>query len=175
MNRILAILALGLLAACQTTPPAPRPHGLSAEQVAVLEANGFRNEGSEWLLGLPDRLLFPVDGSDLDAAQRHRLQLLSRALTGIGLIGARIEGHTDSTGSAVYNRRLSLRRAEAVKQALSEGGMNAGKIATLGQGEDDPIESNDTAEGRQENRRVVVIVSADNSASPGSPAQPLRP
>jgi len=69
-----------------------------------------------------------------------------------------VEGHTDSSGAAEYNQRLSERRANAVKAYLVERGVDAGRISTVGLGESQPIGDNDTEEGRAQNRRVVLRV-----------------
>jgi OOP family OmpA-OmpF porin len=166
MLRLLSVIAplfavLLALAGCQSVPAGP---GLSAPQIAVLQSNGFIQVGDDWQLGLPDRLLFPTDQSGLAANQVDRLRGLARTLSGVGISGARVDGNTDSTGAATYNRQLSLRRANAVKQTLVEGGMDAAHLRTFGLGESNPIESNATAPGRQENRRVVIIVSAGDVA-----------
>lgn len=71
-----------------------------------------------------------------------------------------IEGHTDSQGSANLNQVLSQRRAEAVREALIQQGVDAGRLRAMGLGEDRPIADNSTAEGRGRNRRVEVIVEA---------------
>lgn len=73
----------------------------------------------------------------------------------------RIEGHTDSQGNAEFNKRLSELRAEAVQQSLINAGIDADRITLAGLGEDFPIASNDTAEGRAQNRRVDVILLDD--------------
>lgn len=70
----------------------------------------------------------------------------------------RIEGHTDSTGSAEANLRISEQRASAVRDALVERGIDADRITVKGMGEDFPIASNETEEGRRKNRRVDVIL-----------------
>ena len=70
----------------------------------------------------------------------------------------RIEGYTDSTGSAAANKRLSLQRAQAVRNALVAAGVRASRMTTAGMGEADPVASNATASGRALNRRVVVIL-----------------
>lgn len=70
----------------------------------------------------------------------------------------RIEGHTDSTGPAALNLRLSEARANAVKDALIERGIDADRLRAVGMGEDFPIATNQTEEGRASNRRVDVIV-----------------
>ena len=70
----------------------------------------------------------------------------------------RIEGHTDSTGATETNLRLSQQRADAVLTALVQLGVDAARITSVGMGEDFPIASNDTEEGRSRNRRVDVIL-----------------
>lgn len=70
----------------------------------------------------------------------------------------RIEGHTDSSGSAAVNRALSLRRAQSVRDALVANGVDASRIQVAGVGAAHPIAPNTTAEGRARNRRVVVIL-----------------
>jgi OmpA-OmpF porin, OOP family len=69
-----------------------------------------------------------------------------------------IEGHTDNIGTAEFNKELSQKRANAVKQYLVEKGINANRITAKGFGFDRPIASNDTEEGRQKNRRVEAAV-----------------
>ncbi len=69
----------------------------------------------------------------------------------------RIEGHTDSTGSAEYNKKLSQERADAVRNALIEKGIPADQLTAVGFGEEQPIGDNNTSKGRQANRRVDII------------------
>jgi len=69
-----------------------------------------------------------------------------------------IAGHTDSTGPEDYNQGLSERRAEAVEDYLTSNGVNASRLSSRGYGESRPVASNDTKEGRAENRRVEMIV-----------------
>lgn len=75
-----------------------------------------------------------------------------------------IEGHTDSVGTETYNQQLSEERANAVKAALMAKGIPAERVTTVGKGEDEPVATNDNAAGRQQNRRVEIIVS-----NPGTP------
>lgn len=74
-----------------------------------------------------------------------------------------IEGHTDSVGSDEYNQGLSERRAQSVQAALFERGVEASQISTVGKGETSPVASNDTAVGRQQNRRVELVFQEDRS------------
>ena len=73
-----------------------------------------------------------------------------------------VEGHTDSVGSAAYNRKLSEQRADSVRFALMNRGISNARIMVKGLGLEYPIASNATAEGRQTNRRVEVIISDDS-------------
>ncbi|MFP4658218.1 MAG: OmpA family protein [Desulfonatronovibrionaceae bacterium] len=71
---------------------------------------------------------------------------------------AMVEAYTDSTGSAEYNQKLSEKRASAVKKYLEEKGIDSGRISTVGMGESQPVEDNDTYTGRRQNRRAVINV-----------------
>ncbi|MEO9038402.1 MAG: OmpA family protein [Gallionella sp.] len=73
-----------------------------------------------------------------------------------------VEGHTDSTGSEIYNQKLSEKRANAVRTALLDLGINSDRIATRGYGEAFPVANNGTAVGRQLNRRIEIIISDEN-------------
>jgi outer membrane protein OmpA-like peptidoglycan-associated protein len=76
-----------------------------------------------------------------------------------------IEGYTDSTGTQAYNQDLSERRARSVSDYLTAHGVAAARISASGRGMNDPVSANDTATGRQQNRRVEVIVSNPAMAS----------
>jgi outer membrane protein OmpA-like peptidoglycan-associated protein len=77
-------------------------------------------------------------------------------------LSLKIEGHTDSQGSDEYNMTLSQQRAESVKQYLVQAGVKQEIITTQGLGETTPAADNSTADGRQKNRRVEIII--DDSA-----------
>jgi OOP family OmpA-OmpF porin len=68
-----------------------------------------------------------------------------------------VEGHTDSVGSAAHNQKLSERRAKAVRDFLVKEGIDASRITTRGYGKSRPVASNDTAEGRAQNRRAEIV------------------
>ncbi len=69
-----------------------------------------------------------------------------------------IEGHTDSVGSEETNQRLSKERAEAVRDYLISQGVSAEQLSAVGKGESEPIATNDTPEGRANNRRVELVI-----------------
>jgi hypothetical protein len=77
-------------------------------------------------------------------------------------IHVEIDGYTDSTGSLEFNDRLSQQRADSVRSYLSSQGVNSSAITTQGFGPSQPIASNDTASGRQQNRRVELVVSGSS-------------
>lgn len=115
---------------------------------------------------IPEAALFAFDSADLTdegktAIEEYRKELrpeIAEAYAGI------IIGHTDSTGSAEYNLGLSMRRAQAVSDYLVSTGVAEEKLREVGRGEEDPIASNDTAEGRAQNRRVEIIAIAEPRA-----------
>ena len=70
-----------------------------------------------------------------------------------------VEGYTDSVGSDAYNQKLSENRANAVHDFLIQNGVPAGNVTSVGYGKADPVASNDTADGRRQNRRVNMVIS----------------
>ncbi|MBB6191366.1 OOP family OmpA-OmpF porin [Sphingobium wenxiniae] len=153
------LLPMFALAACQTVQPQPQQAGFTPQQVAALQQQGFEPAGDDWQFGMADRLLFATDESTLIPDQQAAISRISRVLAAVGIRGARVEGHTDSTGSASYNEALSARRAQAVADALVNGGMARQAMRVIGMGSRVPVESNHLVSGRRENRRVVIIVS----------------
>jgi outer membrane protein OmpA-like peptidoglycan-associated protein len=76
-----------------------------------------------------------------------------------------IEGYTDSVGSEDYNQSLSERRADSVKSYLTAQGIGSTRLSASGKGESDPVAANDSASGRQQNRRVEVVISNPPAAA----------
>jgi outer membrane protein OmpA-like peptidoglycan-associated protein len=72
-----------------------------------------------------------------------------------------VEGHTDSVGGDAYNQQLSEQRGASVRDYLTQEGMAAGSVTAKGFGKSQPVASNDTAAGRQQNRRVELVISGD--------------
>lgn len=106
-------------------------------------------------------ILFEVDKSSLQTQAQENLQKLAVILNKYADTEVLIEGHTDNTGSEEYNMDLSLRRAQSVANFLASQQVNPGRFRTMAYGESQPIASNDTAEGRQQNRRVEIAIFAN--------------
>ncbi len=109
----------------------------------------------------PSGLLFDVDKSDLRPVSRANLERLAVTLNKYADTNILIEGHTDSTGTPSHNLALSRERSESVAFFLAEQQVAAARMVTHGYGESEPVATNDTAQGRQENRRVDVAIMAD--------------
>jgi outer membrane protein OmpA-like peptidoglycan-associated protein len=109
-------------------------------------------------------VLFTSGKSDLKAGASGNLDKLAAFLTRYPQRTVTIEGYTDSLGSEDYNLRLSEQRAESVRLYLAGNGVASGRLAASGKGESDPVADNDSAAGRQQNRRVQVHISDDSTA-----------
>jgi len=105
-------------------------------------------------------ILFPFNSTELYPAGRENLRKLAGILQRNPGSEVLIVGHTDNVGSDAYNLDLSRRRAQAAASYLISNGVAAGRIRTEGRGETEPISSNATEAGRQENRRVEVAIFA---------------
>ena len=103
-------------------------------------------------------MLFTSGKSDLNASATSSLEKLTAFLNRYPDRSAVIEGHTDSNGGDDYNLGLSQRRADSVKGYLTGHGIGSVRLAASGMGESRPLAGNDSATGRQQNRRVEVII-----------------
>lgn len=115
------------------------------------------------LTKLKSDLLFDVNSADLKPAAKSDLNEISAILKQYPEDRIMVVGYADSQGSDSYNQQLSDRRARSVKLALVAGGVPASTIEAMGQGESNPVASNDTAEGRSKNRRVEMTITPDPS------------
>jgi outer membrane protein OmpA-like peptidoglycan-associated protein len=159
-RRLFGLGCLVWLAACQTAPPAPEPDK-QALRIAALKNLGFVPQDTGWELSLGVKLLFEPDADAVSDAGRQALDQVAHTLTEVGIDRVRVEGHTDNVGTARYNRALSLRRADSVAQQLVKAGWPEDSIERVGHGYDKPVADNATADGRAQNRRVVVTVRVD--------------
>jgi len=110
------------------------------------------------VMTLQEGVLFEYDKADLKPGAMRSLEPLMTFLREHPDRTLVIEGHTDSTGTDSYNLELSQRRAEAVRNFLSSHGISADRILARGYGESYPVTTNTTEAGRQQNRRVEVII-----------------
>lgn len=102
---------------------------------------------------------FDHDKSNVKPVYAGELTKAANFLAQYPAMNAIIEGHTDSTGDDNYNQRLSQRRAEEVKKLLiNEHGVDRARLSAVGYGESRPVATNNTKEGRYQNRRVMVVI-----------------
>lgn len=119
---------------------------------------GIVNNGQNLTVTLPENILFATNSSTVSGAAQNSLFAVARSLNNNPNSTINVIGHTDNVGEAAFNFDLSQRRAQAVSSVLINAGVNPGRIRSLGRGEDAPVASNLTPEGRQQNRRVEIII-----------------
>jgi outer membrane protein OmpA-like peptidoglycan-associated protein len=118
-------------------------------------------------------VLFRSGSFELLPGARERLAKVSGIVLAYPSLHVAIEGHTDSVGTDDYNQQLSEHRAQAVRDYFVQQGINSSAVEARGYGKTEPIASNDSAEGRQQNRRVELILSGDaiGTDTDAAPAQ----
>jgi outer membrane protein OmpA-like peptidoglycan-associated protein len=128
--------------------------------------------GDDIVLKMPDNVTFDFNSAALKPEFRQTLEGVAQTLTAYPSTFVDVMGHTDSVGSAAVNQRLSEQRAQAVAGALTGLGVQSARLATRGFGYNVPIASNDTEEGRAQNRRVEIrlspVTEADVNAARGA-------
>ncbi len=107
-------------------------------------------------------ILFDFNSADLDRESRSTIQEMASVLNDYPNTEILVEGHTDDVGSDKYNMQLSRERANSVEEYLESLGVSSSRLVTKGYGEDQPIASNETVTGRQENRRVEFAIYASD-------------
>lgn len=162
------------------TSPNPRV------QQALTRFNARRNDAGAIVLTLPENVLFDFDRADLRPDARAALDEIAAVLAEYAPAPAEVVGHTDSRGEDAYNQTLSERRAEAVRVYLAANGVEAGRLSAAGRGETAPVAPNerpdgaDDPEGRQQNRRVEIVIQTPEGAQPatgtpgGQPSSTIR-
>ncbi len=116
------------------------------------------NTGRELIVTMPQDILFAVDSTYVRPDLRRDLLKLADSLQRYPDTTVDVIGHTDNTGPASYNQRLSAQRAQAVADILLDAGVDPARIRAIGRGEFEPVASNLTPEGRAQNRRVEIII-----------------
>ena len=108
-----------------------------------------------------DAVKFPVNKTELSQDAEDKLKDFAERLKSENKnVYLEIQGHTDSTGAKDYNAKLGEARAEAVRRFLNKQGIALNRMSTISYGQDEPVDSNKTKDGRAKNRRVVVVVLA---------------
>jgi outer membrane protein OmpA-like peptidoglycan-associated protein len=126
------------------------------QQLADLQA---KQTERGMVLTLGSNLLFDTGSDVLKPGAYDSISRVAAFLSEHNSVDVRVEGHTDSVGTDSYNDALSERRAGAVSHALISRGVDAARIHSVGRGKELPIASNETSEGRQQNRRVEIVFS----------------
>jgi len=125
-----------------------------------LEGTGVSvvRQGDNITLNMPSSITFALNSADLNAQFYNALDGVSLVLKEYDKTVIEVAGHTDSSGSDQYNQALSERRAQAVAGYLGSHGVKTQRLITIGAGESHPVASNDTEQGRSQNRRVELTI-----------------
>jgi outer membrane protein OmpA-like peptidoglycan-associated protein len=114
--------------------------------------------GDNITLNMPGNVTFAVDSSDINASFYPVLDSVALVLNEFDKTLVEVAGHTDSTGSESYNQSLSQKRSGSVAAYLTSRSVRSDRLISVGAGETRPIATNDTAAGRQQNRRVEITI-----------------
>lgn len=117
-----------------------------------------QNTGNSLIVTMPQDILFATDSAVLRGDLTRDIRAVANNLLDYPNSRIEIVGHTDNTGSAAYNQDLSQRRAVSVANILRDSGVPNARITAFGRGEDAPVASNLSPEGRAQNRRVEIII-----------------
>ena len=128
------------------------------KQLAESEAISVQRQGNNLALNFRSDLVFDSGSAVVKSASTTDLQQVAKVMNEYPQTRILVAGHTDSTASSESNQRLSERRANAVKNLLVNNRVSGDRVVAKGYGETQPIASNDTAAGRQQNRRVKITI-----------------
>ena len=120
-------------------------------------------EGEGIIVKFDSGILFDVDQAALKPAARSNIESLATSLKNNPQTNILIVGHTDATGTDAYNYKLSERRAAAVKSYAVSQGIASSRLTTEGRGETEPISDNTTDSGKAQNRRVEIVIVANEA------------
>ncbi|MBD1397352.1 OmpA family protein [Pontibacter sp. JH31] len=139
--------------------PTMRDEKVKDEDVEVRGTTGYT------IYSMDEKILFDVDKATLRAGSENRLRSIAESINSLSTRGPiRIYGHTDSTASAAYNKQLAEERANAVKNWLqSNTAIDGSRMSVVAVGQARPVASNETPEGRQRNRRVVIVAATSTA------------
>lgn len=116
------------------------------------------NTGDRLIVTLPQDILFASDSATLSGGLQSDLNAVANNLQSYPDSTVQVVGHTDSSGEAGYNQALSVDRANSVVNVLADAGVPRTRLQGIGRGEDQPVASNLTDEGKAQNRRVEIVI-----------------
>jgi outer membrane protein OmpA-like peptidoglycan-associated protein len=132
------------------------PNGIERRLVSFIDDKGRRVDKETWFTF--DRLAFETGSANLAPASAPQIRNIAEILRCYPTVNVKIGGYTDNTGDQAANKRLSQARAETARQAIVRQGIEPTRIEAEGYGQEHPIASNETDDGRQRNRRIDVLV-----------------
>lgn len=158
-NAFLGLCGLVALSGCAGSPIADFMGRQEAALKNALIGSGISvgRQGDDILMQMPD-VTFDTGRATIKADYRSVLDDMALILNEYGDTSIRVIGHADSTGTAAVNQRLSEARARAVAEYLQRKDVDAARLSTSGEGATRPVASNDTVEGRAQNRRVEIVL-----------------
>jgi outer membrane protein OmpA-like peptidoglycan-associated protein len=118
--------------------------------------------GEGIIVNFSSGILFDTDKADVKSDAKTNLQSLATSLQNNPETNILIVGHTDNTGTNAHNMELSLQRAQAVKSVITADNINGSRLTIQGKGETEPIGDNTTTAGRAQNRRVEIVIVAND-------------
>jgi outer membrane protein OmpA-like peptidoglycan-associated protein len=128
------------------------------QQFAASDAANIQRNADILAVTFKSDVLFDINSATLKPGAYQEINRVSQVLVQYPQTNIQIAGHTDSTGTEVYNQELSERRAMSVQNALVNQGVAPARMRTIGFGESQPVADNTTEAGRQLNRRVVITI-----------------
>lgn len=131
---------------------------LKYRQVKMLKKECFVLTEEGWSLGLPERLLFDFNKSDIKPENGKEIIRLAKQLNKYDLQKLKIVGHTDDIGNPEYNQKLSEERAQSVAGIFLKEGFKQTNLNVIGRGSNQPFVPNTSDENRASNRRVAIII-----------------
>lgn len=131
---------------------------LKYRQVKMLKKECFVLTEEGWSLGLPERLLFDFNKSDIKPENGKEIIRLAKQLNKYDLQKLKIVGHTDHIGNPEYNQKLSEERAQSVAGIFLKEGFKQTNLNVIGRGSNQPFVPNTSDENRASNRRVAIII-----------------
>jgi outer membrane protein OmpA-like peptidoglycan-associated protein len=128
------------------------------QALAEVESASIQREQDILAITFKSDFSFDFDSAIIKPGAEDEIARVAAVLIKYPQTNISIEGYTDSKGAEEYNMTLSTRRAEAVKASLIGRGLSSSRLQTIGFGESKPLASNDTEAGRQQNRRVRIVI-----------------